>query len=46
MSFCLKKTNAEGSVFSVEILHRKSKTIMSKRKLCSYVFLSKKNSVR
>ena len=33
MSFCLKKTNAEGSVFSVEILQSKSKTIMSKKKI-------------
>ena len=38
MSFCLKKANAEGSVFSVEILQSKSKTIMSKKE--NYVLMS------
>ncbi len=41
----VKKTNTDRSVFIVEILQSKSKTIMSKkRKLYSYVFLSKKTN--
>ena len=38
LSFCLKKINTDRSVFIVEILQSKSKTIMSKKE--NYILMS------